>query len=171
MRRSPRSIRDNIPREIWASAQICSRVLPEALMRCDVSMPILLHSAKADGKTEFYSGGMARGLPACKSPVMRFRLRQFRTDRRLTQVQVAEALGISVGLYNQLESGKRRMNQTYWDGLSKLYRVSPGDLLDSETDDALTQELLSAFRDLTPDEQRMLVASAKGILAGRPTKQ
>lgn len=104
MRRSPLSIRDNIPREIWASAQICSRVLPEALMRCDVSMPTLLHSAKADGKTEFYSGGMARGLPACKSPVMRFRLRQFRTDRRLTQVQVAEALGISVGLYNQKSS-------------------------------------------------------------------
>lgn len=114
---------------------------------------------------------MARGGLPCKVPVMRFRLRQFRTDRRLTQVQVAEALGISVGLYNQLESGKRRMNQTYWDGLAKLYRVSPGDLLDSETDDALTQELLSAFRDLTPDEQRMLVASAKGILAGRPTKQ
>lgn len=134
-------------------------------------MPQLLHSAKAKSKAEFYFDGMARGGLPCKVPVMRFRLRQFRTERRLTQVQVAEALGISVGLYNQLESGKRRMNQTYWDGLAKLYKVSPGDLLDSDTDDALTRELLSTFRDLTPDEQRMLVASAKGIRAGRPTQQ
>lgn len=99
---------------------------------------------------------------------MRFRLAQYRRKAGLTQRQVAAALGISNGLYNQLESGKRRMNETYLDELAKLYRVSPVQLIvDPTRDDPLYAELDSAFRLLSPSERETVVNSVKGIVAGR----
>jgi len=103
--------------------------------------------------------------------VMQFRLLQFRKDRGMTQAQVAQALGISTGLYNQLESGKRRMNETYLDRLASLYQVSPVDLIvDPRRSDPLYSEMDAAFRHLSPEERKILVASAKGILASRQRK-
>tara|TARA_Y100000114_G_C11673594_1_gene285029 strand:- start:293 stop:595 length:303 start_codon:yes stop_codon:yes gene_type:complete len=99
---------------------------------------------------------------------MQFRIAQYRKKRDLTQREVAEALGISVGLYNQLESGKRRMNETYIDGLAKFYGVSPVSLIvDPVRDDPLFQELDELYRSLSPAERRILVSSAKGIAADR----
>lgn len=98
---------------------------------------------------------------------MKFRLRSLRLERGLTQVQVSQKLGISVGLYNQLESGKRRMNETYMDGLAVIYGIRPTDLIE-DGGDPLLYELAQTFCQLTQDERRMLVASAKGILAGHP---
>jgi transcriptional regulator with XRE-family HTH domain len=86
----------------------------------------------------------------------------------MTQAQVAREIGISQGLYNQLESGKRRMNETYLDALASLYGCSPLDLIvDPSRDDPLYQELDAAFRQLSPSERKILVSSAKGIVAGR----
>ena len=44
---------------------------------------------------------------------MEFKLATYRRMNGMTQQSVAEALGISVSLYNGLETGKRRMNETY----------------------------------------------------------
>lgn len=86
----------------------------------------------------------------------------------MTQQQVADHLGISVGLYNQLESGKRRMNETYIANLAALYNVSPIQLIvDEVRNDPMFQELDAAYRELSPAERRILVDSAKGIAAGR----
>lgn len=86
----------------------------------------------------------------------------------MTQAQVAEKIGISQGLYNQLESGKRRMNETYLSGLAKLYRVSPVQLIvDDVRADPLFDELDAAYRQLSRAERRILVDSAKGIAAAR----
>ncbi|ETX26611.1 phage repressor protein [Roseivivax isoporae LMG 25204] len=38
-------------------------------------------------------------------------------------------LGISVSLYNGLETGKRRMNETYLEGLAKIFGLSASDLI------------------------------------------
>lgn len=42
---------------------------------------------------------------------------------------MAERLEISVGLYNGLESGKRRMNETYMEGIANILGVMPSDLI------------------------------------------
>jgi transcriptional regulator with XRE-family HTH domain len=60
---------------------------------------------------------------------MIFRLAHYRRLKSMTQVQVAEAIGISQGLYNQLESGKRRMNETYLEALAELYSIAPALLI------------------------------------------
>jgi len=81
---------------------------------------------------------------------------------------VAEKIGISQGLYNQLESGKRRMNETYLDALAQLYKVSPVQLIvDESRADPLFDDLDAAFRLLSRTERRILVDSAKGIASGR----
>ena len=99
---------------------------------------------------------------------MQFRLLHYRKQAELTQAQVAEALGISTGLYNQLESGKRRMNETYLAGLATLYKISPVQLIvDPVRDDPLFEQLDQAWRQLSSAEREILVSSAKGIAAAR----
>jgi transcriptional regulator with XRE-family HTH domain len=99
---------------------------------------------------------------------MIFRLTHYRRLNGMTQVQVAEAIGISQGLYNQLESGKRRMNETYLEALAGLYNISPALLIvDPIRDDPLFNELDEAYRQLSPAERKVLVSSAKGIAAAK----
>lgn len=129
-------------------------------------MPQVLHYEKVRCKSDFHNGTVVAAVPMDRVTSMRFRLRALRLDRGLTQVQVAQRLGISVGLYNQLESGKRRMNETYMDGLAVIYGIRPQDLIEGPSDPLLS-ELERTFAQLTPDERRMLVASARGLLAGR----
>ena len=60
---------------------------------------------------------------------MKFNIRERRKGAQLTQEEIADMLGISVGLYNGLESGKRRMNETYLEGLANIFRVPPSALI------------------------------------------
>jgi len=60
---------------------------------------------------------------------MKFSIREKRKAAGLTQEQMAEQLDISTSLYNGLETGKRRMNETYLDGISKILKVPVTDLI------------------------------------------
>lgn len=60
---------------------------------------------------------------------MKFNIRERRKRAQLTQEEIADMLGISVSLYNGLESGKRRMNETYLEGLANVFRVQPSALI------------------------------------------
>lgn len=95
---------------------------------------------------------------------MEFRIRQLRQERGLTQLQVADAIGVSQGMYAQLENGKRKINVEHMDALAHLFRVHPRELIAAK-EDPLLVELRDTFARLTPDERKMLVASAKGLLA------
>lgn len=167
MLRSPDSRRDKKAREIPASEQICSRVFPLRSTKGLSFMTRDLHYVKVNSNEEFHTRSLERRKLRSNFPSMQFRLNHFRKIKGLTQTQVAESLGISVGLYNQLESGKRRMNETYLDGLARLYKVSPVELIvDPVRSDPLYDELDRAYRRMTPAERQILVASAKGIAAG-----
>lgn len=60
---------------------------------------------------------------------MKFRLKELREANRLTQEKMAERLGISVGLYNGLENGKRRMNADYIEGAAEIFGIEPAQLI------------------------------------------
>lgn len=60
---------------------------------------------------------------------MKFNIRERRKRAQLTQEEIADMLGISVSLYNGLESGKRRMNETYLEGLANVFCVQPSALI------------------------------------------
>lgn len=99
---------------------------------------------------------------------MKFRFAEFRLARKLTQEQVASSIGISQGLYNQLESGKRRVNSDHIDQLAKFYELSPVELLeDPNNNEPPFAEFYVIFQSLTLAERRKLVASAKGIAASQ----
>lgn len=66
---------------------------------------------------------------------MKFRLKELRNKSGLTQEQMAERLEISVGLYNGLETGKRRMNATYIDAAARIFGVRPAALIADSEDD------------------------------------
>lgn len=131
-------------------------------------MSDLLHYVNFEGKADYYTRALNLSGRACDSTSMRFRLLKFRNERGYTQAQLAGMLGISQGLCNQLESGKRRMNETYLAQLAEIYGVHPTELIvDPARDDPLYQELERAFRSLSPTERKILVNSAKGIIAAR----
>lgn len=126
-----------------------------------------LHYVITKCKKENYTSSGVFPDGRCKSISMKFRLAHYRKLKGMTQEQVAHAIGISQGLYNQLESGKRRMNETYIESLAELYGISPIQLIiDPVRDDPLYQQLDEAYRLLSPSERKILVNSAKGIAAG-----
>lgn len=72
---------------------------------------------------------MAKISPVQHSCCMKFSIREKRKAAGLTQEYMAEMLDISTGLYNGLETGKRRMNETYLDGIAKILGVGVTDLI------------------------------------------
>lgn len=72
---------------------------------------------------------MVEVTPRVHTHGMKFNIRERRKAASLTQEEISDMLGISVSLYNGLESGKRRMNETYLEGLANIFRVSPSDLI------------------------------------------
>lgn len=67
--------------------------------------------------------------PMQQSGGMRFRLKELRQANHLTQEQMAEKLGISIGLYNGLENGKRRMNADYIERSAEVFGVRPSEMI------------------------------------------
>lgn len=63
---------------------------------------------------------------------MKFSIREKRLAAGLTQEDMAERLEISTGLYNGLEKGNRRMNETYLDGIASVLGVMVSDLIIEE---------------------------------------
>lgn len=75
--------------------------------------------------------------------VYRCTIREKRKAAGLSQAKVAELLGISTGLYNMLENGKRRMNETYLEGIATILKVRPSTLIAEDDDSA--SEFLDLF--------------------------
>lgn len=75
---------------------------------------------------------MAQYLIRMHTQGMKFNIRERRKGASLTQEEVADMLGISVSLYNGLETGKRRMNETYLEGLANIFEVPASHLIIEE---------------------------------------
>lgn len=60
---------------------------------------------------------------------MRFSIREKRLAAGLTQEDMADRLEISTGLYNGLEKGSRRMNETYLEGIANIFGLLVSDLI------------------------------------------
>lgn len=57
-------------------------------------------------------------------------LKQFRSKKKLRQLDVANYLGVTQTQYHRLESGKSLLNSNQIMELCKLYSCTPNDLLD-----------------------------------------
>ena len=72
---------------------------------------------------------MANPLGAQHRSGMKFCIREKRKAANLTQERMAELLDISVGLYSGLETGKRRMNEDYLEGIAQILGTTVSDLI------------------------------------------
>lgn len=79
-------------------------------------------------------------------------LKAWRNYRGMTQEQVAEALDISRALVSKIENGKSPYSQAQIEAMARLYRASPGDLLDRDPRDG-GAELASLIRNLPANQQ------------------
>lgn len=61
------------------------------------------------------------------------RLKAYRKANGLTQLQVANALGIDRSTYTYYETGRSHPNYDQLTILSKIYNIHPGDFLENET--------------------------------------
>lgn len=97
------------------------------------------------------------------------RFKELRNKRDLTQLEVAEYLGITRAAYTNIENGKREADYNTLTMLARLYKVPIGDLFDFDTN------TVEQKKDITKDAQLILKlyeslddkdkAKAEGFLA------
>lgn len=89
-------------------------------------------------------------------------LKKFRKDLKLTQKQVAEAIGIQTNAYQAYEYGKVKPSVDVVEKLAVAFKVSADYLLGlDEIRNSQEGYLLNDFRELTPDGQRALMDYAE----------
>jgi transcriptional regulator with XRE-family HTH domain len=105
-----------------------------------------------------------RVVPRFKPPTVRRRifLKQWREYRDLTQEQLAERVGWSVGNVSQLERGLQGYSQEGLEALADALQCDPGQLLtvDPTGDDAIW----SIWEKAKPGERQMIVELAKTVV-------
>ncbi|MBO6901395.1 MAG: helix-turn-helix transcriptional regulator [Rhizobiaceae bacterium] len=96
--------------------------------------------------------GMAKRVqPRFKNQPRRHFIRQWRLFRNLTQEQLAERVGVTIGTISQLETGRINYRQPLLEELAWALRCRPGDLLnvDPTTDGAFW----SIWETLEPEQR------------------
>lgn len=96
-----------------------------------------------------------------KSPPGRWYLKQWRKHRGYNQERMAELSELSLGYYNEVETGKRRYNQ---DLLEKFADVLQCDIADLITrDPADPQAIWDLWDKMQPNQREQLVEIAKTL--------
>lgn len=80
------------------------------------------------------------------------KLRLWREYRRMTQEQLAEAIGTTAAVISLLESGKRRLSLKWLLKIAPALRTTPGFILDHDPDD-LPTDILDVWADI-PEQQQ-----------------
>lgn len=109
--------------------------------------------------------------------MLKEKLREARKNARLTQRQVAEAIGVTESTYCGYETGKRQPDPIKISAIASVLGVSGDYLLGinipenakkpASGEDGLDEELLRNLMSLTPDEIAKVAAFVQGLLASR----
>lgn len=101
-------------------------------------------------------------------------LRKLRKERKLTQQQVADAIGLGMQAYSYYEKGDRQPSPETLCKLADFFGVSVDEILGRVSyqdifDDARVDspEILRLYCQMSPEEQSHLVNYARGIISGR----
>lgn len=103
------------------------------------------------------------------APRMKLRLREFRLARGLTQSQVAERVGISQGYLAEIERGKKQINANRLEAFARFYKVHPGELIESGTNDS-AEVLAQRIRLIAPEDLPLLETFLAGLIAKQSGK-
>ncbi|HEX3017929.1 MAG TPA: helix-turn-helix transcriptional regulator [Caproicibacter sp.] len=79
------------------------------------------------------------------------RLKQLRSEIKLSQKEFASSIGLNLSTYNNYETGTREPNSDFWIAISRKYDVSIDYLLGLSSEKSPTP-----MRELEPDEYELL---------------
>ncbi|MBK1969429.1 helix-turn-helix transcriptional regulator [Brevundimonas diminuta] len=88
-------------------------------------------------------------------------IRRWREHAKLTQAQMAEAIGYERSYYSRVENGKRGYDQAILEKLAAEHRCSPADLL--SRDPSVAPDLSAILRDLNPEDLVRLTEIARAL--------
>jgi len=86
-------------------------------------------------------------------------IREWREFRGLTQVQLAERIGIDKSYLSKIENGKRRYDQPFLEAAAVVLQCAPADLIIRNPLDP--DGIWSIWDDLEPAARQQVVAIAK----------
>lgn len=105
------------------------------------------------------------------------RLKQFRSEIKLSQKEFAHSIGLNLSTYNNYETGAREPNSDFWIAISKKYNVSIDFLLGLTNENSLAseskegeleldeRELVSDYRLLNEDGKKAARSAVHGFTA------
>lgn len=101
------------------------------------------------------------GAPNMEYP--KFRLKEIRDEKGVTQAQLARSIGVSCGYLSQLEGGYRRVNSDLLFNIVCALDVSLCELYDPMG--LMIPEMLVAFRGIPQERQEVVLRFAQEQLA------
>ena len=96
---------------------------------------------------------------------MRFRIKELRKQKGLTQLQVSEMIGTSRAYLTQIESGTRRVNEDLLDKIAAALGCKPSDLIDDGGVPESVQRITDLVQSMEPNEQQKVLDYAL-LIAG-----
>lgn len=125
-----------------------------------------LHTVKFLASRNLYNGKVTRSRdPWQIANTMKYRIKEHRRARRLTQAQLAEMAGLSSGYISLLESGERDASAEALRSLAAALRVDVTEMIvpDSSSAQRLVDHL-SVFQRLSPEDQEAIYRIALRML-------
>lgn len=88
-------------------------------------------------------------------------IKEWRKHRGLTQIQLAERIGIDKSYLSKIESGARRYDQPFLEAASEVLRCEPADLIIRDPSDP--DGIWSIWDTLAPAQRTQVVEIAKTL--------
>lgn len=97
-----------------------------------------------------------------KTPSNRWFLKAWRKHRGYNQERMAEMSELSLGYYNEVETGKRRYNQDLLERFADVLQCDPADLI--TRDPADPEAIWDLYDKMTSTQRAQVVEIAKTLL-------
>lgn len=102
------------------------------------------------------------------------RMKELRAKRNLSQVEMAEILGIPRTTYTHYESGRSEMDYSMLCKVADFFGVTVDEILGRTSEPGIFDnarieqpEIVQLYERMTPEEQNNLVNYARGLISGR----
>lgn len=93
------------------------------------------------------------------------RIREFRISKNLTQRQLAQRTGLSIGMISQIEAGKKRLTQPSFDKIIKVFKITQDEFFSTYSleDGKMCARILKICHGTRPALKNFLATTLRGL--------